>query len=48
MSPNILLTICLLQAQERAMRKLVLISHGNRSAENELAPEFNKKMENKL
>ena len=33
--PNILLTICLLQ---RAKRKQVLISHGNISAENKIAP----------
>ena len=36
--PNILLTICLLQRDKRVMRKLVLTSHGNKSAENKLSP----------
>lgn len=34
---NSMLIICLLQWDKRAMRKFVLISHGNQSAENKLA-----------
>ena len=36
--PNILLAMSAAEGQERVMRKQVLISHGNKSAEKNVAP----------